>query len=178
MSTQPNPEGGFVRLALPAEASRVAELQRDAWQDRGVAGSLPDPDEATSLWTTAILRPPLASYRVLVALDASKTVLTGFAALGPSDDPDAEPRDAMVGEFAVAAGHRREGHGSRLLQALVDTLRADGFERVTWWLASTDDTLRAFLLGAGWAPDGAHREIGTEDGSLRLKQTRMHTGIA
>ena len=178
MSIQPNPGSGFVRLALPAEAARLADLQRAAWQARGLAESLPDADEAAATWSTAILRPPLASFRVLVALDSRKALVTGFAALGPSDDPDAGPRDAMVGEFVIEAQHRHEGHGSRLLRALVDTLRADGFERVTWWLASTDDDLREFLAGSGWALDGAHREIGTEDGRVRLKQTRMHTGIA
>ena len=56
-------------------------------------------------------------------------------------------------------------------------MRADGFERATWWVGSTDDALRSFLAGSGWAPDGAHREIGTEDGSAVLRQVRLHTGL-
>jgi hypothetical protein len=37
--------------------------------------------------------------------------------------------------------------------------------------------LQRFLTAAGWAADGATREIGPEDGSLRLKQARFHTNL-
>ena len=73
---------------------------------------------------------------------------------------------------------RRRGHGSRLLNACVDTLRADGFVRVRHWLRADDDLRRAFLTDAGWAADGAHREIGSEDDAIRVKQIRLHTAIA
>ena len=46
------------------------------------------------------------------------------------DDPDAEPgEDALVAEFVVDPSAQRQGHGSRLLNAVADTLRADGFTR-------------------------------------------------
>lgn len=70
------------------------------------------------------------------------------------------------------------GAGSRLVNAAVDTLRADGFTRATWWVRTTDDVLRAFLSEAGWAPDGAHRETGTEDEQTRVKEVRLHTDIS
>jgi hypothetical protein len=41
-----------------------------------------------------------------------------------------------------------------------------------------DDALRRFLTAAGWAADGATREIGSEDESIRLKQLRLHTNLA
>ena len=70
----------------------------------------------------------------------------------------------------------RAGHGSRLLNAVVDTIRADGFRRVTVWVNSTDDVLRAFYTDSGWAPDGAHRELDLYgDESVRIKQIRLHT---
>ena len=64
------------------------------------------------------------------------------------------------------------------MNACVDTLRADGFVRARHWLRSDDDVRRTFLTEAGWAPDGAHREIGSEDDAVRVKQIRLHTAIA
>ena len=60
----------------------------------------------------------------------------------------------------------------------VDTLRADRFTRATTWLTSTDDARREFLVGSGWAADGAHRELDLHgDGSVRVKQVRLHTDL-
>lgn len=173
-----------VRTAWAADAKAIAHVQIRAWR-RGYAGVLPDEvlaalDDAAfaAQWSEAILRPAEARNRVLVALDGPTVV--GFALTAVADDPDANPAsDGQVAEFVVDPDHRGAGHGSRLLQACADTLRADRFSRGTLWVTSTDDTLRGFLTEAGWAPDGAHRELDlTGDGSVRVKQVRLHTGLA
>ncbi len=171
-----------VRLALPAEARAIATLQRRAWQQTLPADLLGevlasvDLATMTESWEAAILRPPLAQFRVLVALGDERVV--GFAALGPSDDPDAEAgQDALVAEFVVDPLAQRSGHGSRLLNACVDTLRADGFHRATWWVQSNDDVLRRFLTEAGWDADGAHTEVALAEAGPRLKLVRLHTAI-
>ncbi|MFT3833644.1 MAG: GNAT family N-acetyltransferase [Micropruina sp.] len=171
-----------VRLALPVEAAQIAAIQRRGWSQglpAEVAESVltsVDLDAMTRSWHAAITRPPLAQFRVLVAVTDDRVV--GFAALGPSDDPDAEPgEDGIVAEFAIDPVAQRSGHGSRLLNACMDTLRADGFGRATWWVRSTDDALRRFLTESGWAPDGGHQEIGTGE-DARLKLVRLHTDIS
>jgi GNAT superfamily N-acetyltransferase len=172
-----------VRLALPAEAAQIAAVQRRAWVQqfppeisRSVLAEV-DLDSMTQSWSAAILRPPLAQFRVLVAVAEERVV--GFAAVGPSDDPDAEPgEDGIVAEFAVDPVAQHAGHGSRLLNACVDTLRADGFSRAVWWVRSVDDGLRIFLTEAGWGSDGSHQEIGTPDDQARIKLVRMHTDIS
>lgn len=171
-----------VRLALPAEAAQIAAIQRRAWVQQlpaELAESVlaeVDLDAMTKSWHAAIVRPPLAQFRVLAALGDERVV--GFAAVGPSDDPDADPgEDGLVAEFTVDPQAQRRGHGSRLLSACVDTLRADGFVRATWWLRSTDDALRRFLVEAGWAADGSHQEVGTDAGAV-LKLVRLHTDIS
>ncbi len=183
MTAQPH----SVRLALPAEAEAIAALQRRAWAQaypQAVAARLlggTDLAAMTDAWEAAIRRPPLATLRVLVAVDSSegRHRVVGFAAVGPSDDPDAAPdADGTVAEFAVDPPAQRFGHGSRLLQACVDTLRADGFSRATWWVRSTDDALREFLTGAGWAPDGAHVERGGDDDTEGVRFVRLHTDIS
>jgi GNAT superfamily N-acetyltransferase len=171
-----------VRLAWPGEAAGIAAVQRRGW-----AAQLPadlahallesvSAEEMTQAWHRAITRPPQASYRVLVAVEAGRVV--GFASTLPSPDEDGEPgEDGQVEEFVVDPPAQRRGHGSRLLHACVDTLRSDGFSRARWWVGVEDEPLQAFLVAAGWAPDGAQREIGTDDESLRFRQVRLHTDL-
>jgi len=168
-----------VRLAMPAEASAITGVQRAYLASLpGLAAVLDDLDEATMTraWFEAITRPPLATYRVLVALDHNDGIV-GFAAIGPSDDIDADETDALVAEFCVQPDHQDTGHEDRLMHAIADTLRADGFVRATWWVLADDDRTRAFLTASGWAPDGGHQEIGDEDDHLRVKQVRLHTSL-
>lgn len=182
--TSPGPAtADSVRLALPSEAQPVADLQRRFWSTslpESTAQALLDEislDQMADLWHAAITRPPQARYRVLVCVQERRVV--GFATTVPSPDPDAHPgQDALVDEFVVDPPAQRRGHGSRLMHACVDTMRADGFSRATWWVTSTDDILRSFLTGAGWAPDGGWREIGTDDETVKVKQIRMHTDIS
>lgn len=171
-----------VRLALPAEARQIAALQRRSWSEasgdveRSLLAGL-DLEAMAEAWHHAITRPPEARFRVLVAVADRQVV--GLATTLPSQDPDADPgTDGTIDELVVDPTARRRGHGSRLLNACIDTLRADGFVRVRHWLRADDDLLRAFLTDAGWAADGAHREIGSEDDLIRVKQIRLHTAIA
>ena len=166
-----------VRLALPSEAVDVARLQRKAWsRTPGMAPALAafPADQAVRTWHEAIVKPPLAHCRVLVALHQGQVV--GFAVTGPSDDPDAAVDDGMIAEFVVD-GDELGDDASRLLNAAVDTLRADGYETATWWVRSEDDTLRGFLVECGWAADGAHRALGFEDEADAVKQVRLMTRI-
>ena len=131
----------------------------------------------TQAWHRAITRPPGATSRVLVAVDGSGRVV-GFATTIPSADDDAEAGvHGEIDQFVIDPPAQRRGHGSRLLNACADTLRSDGFREASWWVGSEDDVLRAFLTASGWAADGASREIGSDDESLRLKQVRLHTDL-
>ncbi len=170
-----------VRLAWPAEAAPISELQRRSWAE--LPGALAEPlladvalEDMVQAWQSAITRPPRAHCRVLVAVDQER--VTGFATTVPCGDADAEEgADGEIDEFVIDPAARRRGHGSRLLNACADTLRADGFRRAVCWVGATDDALRRFLSAAGWETDGAHREIGAEDGTVRLKQVRMHADL-
>jgi len=172
-----------VRLAWPEDAEAIAEVQVAAWRE-GYADVLPaevlssfDPAAFAEAWRTSVVKPRDARERVLIALE--RNVLRGFAVTIPSPDPDSDPvADAEIAELVVHPEHRGAGHGSRLLHACADTLRADGFTRVMTWLTAADDGRRRFLTDAGWAPDGAHRELDLHgDGSVRVKQVRLHTAL-
>jgi len=166
-----------VRIAWADDALAIAETQLAIWREAYGAAISPDlsVEELAAGWRSALQKPGDARNRVLVALD--RNLVVGFAITAPADDPDADPiADGAVAEFGVAPVRRREGHGSRLLQACVDTASADRFSRVTTWVGSTDDQLRGFLTAAGWAPDGATRELATETGQT-VRQVRLHTAI-
>lgn len=171
-----------VRLAWPDESSSIAELQRRSWAVQWPAElaelmlasmSLADMVDA---WRIAIERPPEAAFRVLIATDGQRVI--GFATTMPSQDDDADRSwDGAIDAFVVDPVAQHQGHGSRLLNACADTLRADGFVRASCWVNADDQTFRLFLIAAGWALDGATREIGPEDESVRLKELRLHTNL-
>ena len=176
------PIAASVRLAWPDESPSIAELQRRSWAVQWPAAlaevmlasaSLADMIDA---WRSAIERPPEAAFRVLIATDGERVV--GFATTMPSQDDDADrARDGAIDAFVVDPVAQHQGHGSRLLNACADTLRADGFVGASCWVNADDETFRRFLIAAGWALDGATREIGPEDESVRLKELRLHTSL-
>lgn len=173
-----------VRVAWADDAPGIADVQVRAWRE-AYADVLPaaaldalDAEQVAAAWRDALVKPKDARNRVLVALERNRIV--GFAVTGPATDPDCDPlADGEVEEFRVDPGEQRKGHGSRLVQACADTLTADRFSRAVTWLSSTDDALREFLTEAGWAPDGAHRELDLHgDGTVQVKQVRLHTALA
>lgn len=172
-----------VRVAWADDAPAIAKVQVAAWR-QGYADVLPAAvlealtvDELAPDWRNALVAPGDARNRVLVALERNRVV--GYAVTGPSPDPDADPvADAEVSEVVVHPDERGSGHGSRLLQAVVDTAVADGFTRARTWIRATDDALRGFLDSAGWAPDSAHRELDLHgDGEITVRQVRLHTAL-
>ncbi|MBK9157301.1 MAG: GNAT family N-acetyltransferase [Micropruina sp.] len=170
-----------VRLALPNEAEGITAVQRRSWEATvppEIAGPLlasVSEDEMVQRWCEAIVRPPNAKIRVLVAV--SGELVVGFACVGPSGDPDADLTTGTIAEFVVDPRATRRGHGSRLLNACADTLGADGFTLATFWVRSTDDVLRGLLAQSGWAPDGAHEERAMDDDGATVKLLRLHTDL-
>lgn len=63
---------------------------------------------------------------------------------------DGEREVAYLAELAVAPGHRRRGHGSALLSAVVERL-AD-HERLRLTTRAADDRARGFYESAGFEP--------------------------
>jgi GNAT superfamily N-acetyltransferase len=170
-----------VRVAWADDAPAIAAVQARAWQSysellpSAVVARI-DADAFAATWREAIATPPSARHRVLVALERNTVV--GFAATAPSDDPDAEPGDGEVVAFHVDPDATGAGHGSRLVSAVADTLRADGFSHARMWLIAGDDAVRGFLEPAGWAADGAHRQLDlTGDGIATLRQLRLQTDL-
>jgi GNAT superfamily N-acetyltransferase len=170
-----------VRIAWADDAEAISEIQARAWATSyaglvPAAGGLRAADFA-QLWRDALTRPADARHRALVALERNRVV--GFAITTPATDPDCDPAtDAELMEFTIDDAERGKGHGSRLLQAAVDTMTADRFTRAVTWLIADDDSGRAFLASAGWAADTAHRTLDLDGtGTSQVRQVRLHTRL-
>ncbi len=147
-------------------------------------------------WEEAITKPPTSRHRVLVAVaepepgqadspDAAREesgpagrparVIAGFASAGPTGDADQWPAtDAELFELRIAPGFTGQGHGSRLLNAVADTLADDRFTRVSAWVLEADTAMHSFLESTGWAPDGARSEL---DMGVRVPILRLHASL-
>ncbi|GGO31177.1 GNAT family N-acetyltransferase [Micromonospora parathelypteridis] len=182
---------GFVRPARPEDAGEIARIQLATWRvayrrilPRHVLDNL---DEAflARRWSAAVLEPPSAAHRVLVAVEqAEQSYLVGFAASGPADGEalaPGEPADALgpdvaaVTDLLVEPRWGRRGHGSRLLAATVDLWREDGLSRAVAWAFDGDEATRKFLTSTGWEPDGAARALDVDD--MLVPQVRLHVGV-
>jgi ribosomal protein S18 acetylase RimI-like enzyme len=142
-----------VRPAIAGDESAVTDVQVAAWRATGVLGegviAALDVPAMRERWSSAITSPPGPGFAVFVALDGPDVV--GFAAVSPG----------QVLSLEVLPEAQRAGHGSRLLAAAVDRLRADGSETVTTW-SLVDDTARAaFLEASGLGEDGRSRTLAT-----------------
>ncbi len=125
-----------------------------------------DPHELARVWRAALQTPPPGAV-ALVACAGEQVV--GYAALGPCPDPDAGPGWVEILGAGVHPRARGQGHGSRLLQAGVDTARGAGGELLVTWVLAVHEDVRAFLQLAGFDPDTARRErvVGADGRTVR-----------
>ncbi len=181
-ATDPGPiADASVRRARPNDAPAVGLVQatvfRAAYAGRVADEVLPlfEPDAFARTWRESLAAPPEGVHRLLVACAGEQVV--GLAAIGPAQDPDAGPAAGEVTVLAVHPDARRQGHGSRLLNASVDLLAEAGAESVTLWLLADDESTRAFLTASGFAPDGAYRDrVVSPDGDT-LREVRLTADI-
>ena len=151
-----------VRVARVSDAPAVGFVQAVVFKEAYAAELAPEviaqfqPQAFANAWR-ATLEGAGADDGVLLVACAGEQVV-GLAAVGASSDPDADDRTAELLVLAVHPEARRQGHGSRLLHAVVDTARARGRDRLTAWALGSAREVREFLVAAGLAPDGAHRE--------------------
>lgn len=179
---QPGPlADAAVRTARPTDAPAVGLVQAFVWQHayaellpREVLDQFTGPFFGT-VWRRSLEAPPSARHRLLVATAGPQVV--GYVSVGPvTEEPGYETeRTAAILDGGVHPDGRGQGHGSRLLNAAVDTLRAGSDELdaiVAWVLAEAEET-RAFLAAAGFEPDGAWRERALDESGSTAREVRL-----
>jgi len=174
----------YVRSAHTGDGHDLGAAHARAWHD-AYTGVLPaaalesaTPQALAAEWEDAAVAPPSPRHRVLVACDDD--AIAGFAALVPGSDEDLDPE--RIGELAIVVvdpDRQRRGHGSRLVAATVAHARDDGVDTLVTWVLEQDKPLYDFLLGSGWARDGATRELWADEaGVVVIRQIRLHTAVA
>ncbi|WP_427383294.1 N-acetyltransferase family protein [Janibacter sp. G56] len=151
-----------VRRATVTDAPAVGLVQAEVWRE-AYATTVPaevlatfQPQSFAKAWRESLANPPAGVHRLMVACAGDQVV--GFAAVGPTQDPDADSATAEVLALGVHPAARRQGHGSRLLNACVDILREAGATTMHAWLLHDHEATRAFLGASGLQPDGAYRD--------------------
>lgn len=174
------------RLARTSDIDEIARVQCAAWRHLSpptvrAAGLRLDPADLAASWAQAILDPPSPRHRLIVAIDSStgSDRVVGYAAIGPSEDPDLPAQTGEILDLQVDPDHLRAGHGSRLMTACVDVLRQIGSIEAVVWVVLDDEPRRAFWQSAGWGPDSARRtlSLGEEDLAPVITQIRLITSI-
>lgn len=170
-----------VRTARPSDAPAVGLVQAWVWQTEYADLLAPEVVEAltgprfAAVWRRSLEQPPTPRHRLLVACAGPQVV--GYVALGPvEDEPGLDPdRTGVILDGGVHPQGRRTGHGSRLLNAAVDTLRAgnDDLEAVATWVLADAEATRAFLAGAGFEPDGAWRDRVVDEDGRTAREVRL-----
>ena len=176
MMTTPTADAA-VRAAGPNDLPALGIVQATVWQE-AYDGIVPpevhaqfDPQSFTAAWRAALADPPEGVHRLLVATAGAQVV--GFAALGPSQDPDTGQATGELTAIGVHPQARRQGHGSRLLNAVVDLLREAGADALATWVLVPHEQTRAFLAGAGLAPDGAYRDRVVSPDGRTAREVRL-----
>ncbi|WP_151524487.1 GNAT family N-acetyltransferase [Serinicoccus kebangsaanensis] len=178
---QPPAADASVRTARPNDAPAVGLVQAFVWQgeyadilDTEVLEALTGPRFATA-WRQSLEHPPSPQHRLLVSCAGPQ--VTGYVAVGPATDEPGLPegRSGMLLDGGVHPEARGSGHGSRLLNAAVDTLRAahDELEAVAVWVLADAERTRAFLQAAGFEPDGAWRDRVVADDGRTVREVRL-----
>ncbi len=134
-----------------------------------------DPAAFAAIWRRSLADPPSPRHLLLVACAGDQVV--GLAAFGPSEDPGSDNETAELLTLVVHPQARRAGHGSRLLNAVVDEARGRGFAWLQAWVLLDTPQMRDFLQRAGMGPDRArrHRVI---DPDTSLMEVRLAASLS
>jgi ribosomal protein S18 acetylase RimI-like enzyme len=146
-----------VRPATAADAPAMGRLHVRAWQT-AYRGHMPDayldglrPAERAAYWAEVLGREDLRGV-VLVAERAGEVV--GFAAAGPSPDPEGA---GELYSINVDPGAWGTGAGRALLQAAQAELARLGLDDAVLWVLPANARARRFYEVAGWVADGTER---------------------
>lgn len=166
-----------VRTARADDLAAVGAVQAAVWT--AAFGELVEPATVAAFdptgfeaaWRQSLQDPPSPVHRLLVATEAEDVV--GFVAIGPTDE--AGSGEILAG--GVDPMRRGRGHGSRLLNAAIDTLAVNDIEHVRTRVVERDTKLVQFLAQAGFVPSGGYADrIVTSDGKA-VREIEMHTVI-
>lgn len=166
-----------VRTARPDDVTAVGQVQAAVWRAAydGIveADALEQflPENFAGAWQQSLSTPPSPVHRLLVATELDDVV--GFVAIGPAEEPGSG--EILAG--GVDPERRHRGHGSRLLNAAIDTLAVNDITHVRTRILEGDTLLVRFLAEAGFSLSGAYADrVVTSDGDS-VREIELETGL-
>lgn len=105
---------------------------------------------------------------VFCARQAQLVEPVGFVVFAPAESievaagrNEVQPLGAglEIGSLVVADAHRGEGHGSRLLEAVVKRAKSLMLGSLRCWISADNQAAQRFFGGAGFAPAGQRRQL-------------------
>jgi ribosomal protein S18 acetylase RimI-like enzyme len=146
-----------VRLATVADAPAMGRLHVRAWQ-AAYRGDMPDEyldglraEDRAAYWTGVLGREDLRGTILVVERDGE---VVGFAAVGPSPDPEGA---GELYAIDVDPDHWGTGAGRALLEEAQAELVRLGFAETVLWVLPGNARARRFYEIAGWVADGSER---------------------
>jgi GNAT superfamily N-acetyltransferase len=141
-----------VRLGTADDAEGVARVQVETWQ-AAYAHALPAEQLQALSMEAAVERHRRWPPTFVAEVGGS---IVGFVSVGKSRDPDT---DGELFAIYVHPEHWGAGIGRELIEAGEDELRRLGHRDAVLWVLDDNPRARRFYEIAGWAVDGASREI-------------------
>ena len=168
-----------VRDATPDDALAIATVHVASWRV-AYRGLLPDdvldglsvPDRAR-IWSER-LATPTPRCRTLLVVDHA---VLGFASTGPAREVDDDPGAGELYAIYLDPGASGRGHGRRLHDGALDTLRGDGFAHACLWVLDGNERALRFYRRQGWAQTGETKVDRDLVGAVPLLEHRMHRGL-
>lgn len=158
-----------VRSAKEADARGIARVHIASWR-MAYAGIMPD-ELLASLDPAARAKDWEQELRdgtgtAIVAVRAEEVL--GFSYFSETRDDDAGDKVAEIQAIYVHPLHWRSGYGRQLLADSLSRLKTLGFDTVTLWVLSENDSARRFYNAMGFREDGATKEH-PETGLVELR---------
>jgi GNAT superfamily N-acetyltransferase len=140
-----------IRPFVPPDFAPVAALMIELQDfERRVTPYRVHADQDFAAWYVARLLSTLEKTGGTLLVATDRGTPCAYAAGLPEDEPEMRDRFFYVAELVVAAAHRGRGIGTRLIAAMEDLARAQGFGRIGIGVLAGSDRVHALYHRLGY----------------------------
>jgi RimJ/RimL family protein N-acetyltransferase len=148
-----------VRLGVPSDACRIAEVQVRSWQ-AAYRGMIPDAylDRLTAEKRVLTWERVLADPEQLIFVAETRDAgVIGFGSLIGSGNADAAADTGELSALYLAPMFWGQGGGTALVRAVLEAARARQYHALTLWVLVSNTRARRFYEKCGFTADGAEK---------------------
>lgn len=162
-----------LRAAVPTDAGEISRLYAQSWR-AAYPGLVPQSylDELQDHHWTQTVTDWITTGRFTALLAFEKEVMAGCAIYGRAREEKYEGWGELVSLY-VMPGRFRKGYGSRLVQRMVQEMKAQGLSGCYLWVLDGNRRARAFYEKAGFEDTGETLTFTLADAPLLDCRYRM-----